>query len=348
MKVAFRKAALLITTVTAVGLATLVGTSQAVSYGADSAPSTELSDASNAGVTEGKAAAGLEKVSNFGSNPGALSMFRYKPDGLPEGSPVVLALHGCNQDAQMYFDNAGWQKFADAGKFSVVAPQQELANNGLKCFNWFEPGDVGRDKGEALSIKQMVDKTIADLKADPKRVFITGLSAGGGMTSSMMASYPDVFAGGAVIAGLPHGCANSSAEAWTCMSPGVSKSAAQWGDIAKKAAPGHSGPRPKVSIWHGTADTKVVPKNATESVKQWTNVLGADQEADGTESLPGGTTRSDYKDGNGDVVVRNYSIEGMAHGTPVKPSEGCGKTGANFFDTICSSQYIAKDWGLGG
>jgi poly(3-hydroxybutyrate) depolymerase len=194
----------------------------------------------------------------------------------------------------------------------------------------------------------MVDKTIADLKADPKKVYITGLSAGGAMTSSMLASYPDVFAGGAVIGGLPHGCASTVAEAFTCMSPGVSKSAGEWGDIARKAAPDHSGARPKVSVWHGTADPTVVPENATESVKQWTNVLDADQDADGTESLPGGTTRSDYKNGDGDVVVRSYIIEGMGHGTPVKPSEGCGKAGKNFLDTICSSQLIANDWGLGG
>ena len=338
MRVARRKAALQLTAVATLGLAILGGTT-----------SQAFDPEDGEGVSaKAKAAAGLEKVEDFGSNPGALSMYRYAPDGLPEGSPVVVALHGCNQDATMYFDNSGWQKVADAGKFSVVAAEQSQDNNVIKCFNWFEPGDTGRDKGEAQSIKQMVDKTIADLKADPKRVYITGLSAGGAMTSSMMASYPDVFAGGAVIAGLPHGCANSVSETGPCMNQGVEKSAEEWGDIVRKAAPDHSGTRPKVSVWHGTADTKVVPKNATESVKQWTNVLGADQEADGTESLPGGTTKSDFKDGNGDVVVRSYILDGMAHGTPVKPSEGCGKTGANFFDTICSSQVITKDWGLGG
>ncbi|MFC4494625.1 alpha/beta hydrolase family esterase [Streptomyces ovatisporus] len=337
MRATRRRAALLSTVVTTLAL-TLLGSATA-----SAEPPGAGTDAGT-----GARAAGLEKVEDFGSNPGALGMYRYAPEGLPEGSPVVVTLHGCNQDAPMYFEGAGWQKFADAGKFSVVAAEQSQTNNGLKCFNWFEPGDVGRDKGEALSIKQMVDKTVADLKADPKKVFITGLSAGGGMTSSMLAAYPDVFAGGAVIAGLPHGCANSAAEAWGCMSPGVSKSAAEWGDIAREAAPGHSGARPKVSVWHGTADTKVVPANAAESVKQWTNVLGADQDADGTEALPGGTTRSDYKDGNGDVVVRSYLVDGMAHGTPVKPGEGCGKAGANFLDSICSSSHITAEWGLGG
>src|SRR5690606_22545079 len=129
------------------------------------------------------AAAGLEKVGDFGSNPGALGMYRYAPDGLPAKSPVVLVLHGCTQDAATYFEGAGWQKAADEGGFSVVAPQQEQANNVNKCFNWFQSGDVARGEGEALSVKQMVDKTVADLDADPSRVYITGLSAGGAMTA---------------------------------------------------------------------------------------------------------------------------------------------------------------------
>ena len=240
-------------------------------------------------------------------------MYRYAPDGLPAGSPVVVVLHGCTQDAATYFEGAGWKSFADSAGFSVVAAQQEQGNNINKCFNWFQSGDVARGQGEAASIKQMVDRTVADLDGDASRVFVTGLSAGGAMTSSMLAAYPDVFKAGAVIAGLPHGCATTVAEAFTCMNPGVTKSASEWGDLARSAAPDHSGARPTVSVWHGTADTTVVPASAKESVKQWTDVHGADQEADATEELPGGTTRDDYTGEGGSVVVRELHREG--HGS---------------------------------
>lgn len=345
MKAIRSKAALLLTALTALATAGLAATAGGgTSFAADPAGASRP-----AGPADAKAAAaGLEKVDGFGSNPGALGMYRYAPDGLPAKAPVVLVLHGCTQDAATYFDGAGWQKAADDGGFSVVAPQQEQANNANKCFNWFQSGDTGRGKGEALSIKQMVDRTVADLDADPSRVFITGLSAGGAMTASMLAAYPDVFQGGAVVAGLPHGCANSVAEAFTCMNPGVSKSASEWGDLVRKGFPDHSGPRPKVSVWHGTGDTTVAPKNAEESVKQWTDVLGADQQADATEELQGGTTRSDYENGDGDVVVRSYLVDGMPHGTPVKPDESCGKAGQYFLDKICSTRHITSDWGLGG
>ncbi|QPP08093.1 PHB depolymerase family esterase [Streptomyces bathyalis] len=345
MKAIRSKAALLLTALTALATAGLAATAGVgTSFAADPADASR-----SAGPAEERAAAaGLEKVDDFGSNPGALSMYRYTPDGLPAKAPVVLVLHGCTQDAATYFEGAGWQKSADAGGFSVVAPQQEQSNNSNKCFNWFQAGDTDRGKGEALSIKQMVDRTVADLDADPSRVFVTGLSAGGAMTASMLAAYPDVFKGGAVVAGLPHGCANSVAEAFTCMNPGVSKSASAWGDLVRKGAPDHSGPRPKVSVWHGTGDTTVAPMNAEESVKQWTDVLGADQKADATEKLQGGTTRSDYQNADGDVVVRGYMVDGMPHGTPVKPDEDCGKAGKNFLDTICSTKHITADWGLGG
>lgn len=345
MKAIRSKAALLLTALTALATAGLAATAGGgTSFAADPAGVSR-----SAGPAEERAAAaGLEKVDGFGSNPGALSMYRYTPDGLPAKAPVVLVLHGCTQDAATYFEGAGWQKSADAGGFSVVAPQQEQSNNINKCFNWFQSGDTDRGKGEALSIKQMVDRTVADLDADPSRVFVTGLSAGGAMTASMLAAYPDAFKGGAVVAGLPHGCANSVAEAFTCMNPGVSKSASAWGDLVRKGAPDHSGPRPKVSVWHGTGDTTVAPMNAEESVKQWTDVLGADQKADATEELQGGTTRSDYQNADGDVVVRGFTVDGMPHGTPVKPDEDCGKAGQHFLDTICSTKHITADWGLGG
>jgi poly(3-hydroxybutyrate) depolymerase len=32
------------------------------------------------------------------------------------------------------------------------------ANNPNACFNWFEPEHATRDRGEALSIRQMIDK----------------------------------------------------------------------------------------------------------------------------------------------------------------------------------------------
>ncbi|MFC5099240.1 PHB depolymerase family esterase [Kibdelosporangium philippinense] len=176
-------------------------------------------------------AAELRPVTGFGSNPGALQMFEYVPDGLAAGQPVVVALHGCTQDAS-YSHNAGWTGLADSLKFTLVLPQQTTGNNINKCFNWFQASG----SNEAESIAQMARRAIADTNADPRRVYVTGLSAGGAMTSVMLAKYPDLFAGGGVVAGIPYGCAAAIFEAFTCMNPGLNLTPQQWGDKVRAAS----------------------------------------------------------------------------------------------------------------
>src|SRR5262245_56071785 len=89
-------------------------------------------------------AATLQQLTSFGSNPGNLSMFVYRPDGLPSHAPLVVALHGCTQNANAYYTNSGWTKYADAWKFALVFPEQKSANQSLSCFNWYTNGDIQR------------------------------------------------------------------------------------------------------------------------------------------------------------------------------------------------------------
>jgi poly(hydroxyalkanoate) depolymerase family esterase len=291
------------------------------------------------------AAAVLIQVGPFGSNPGALRMHAYVPDALPAGRPLVVALHGCTQTAADYYGRSGWPKYADLYRVAVVFPEQTSANNALSCFNWFTAGDIGRGQGEALSIKQMVDHAVRTYGSDPSRVYVTGLSAGGAMTAVMLAAYPDVFAAGAVIAGLPYNCGT------VCQYQAQSKTPAQWGALVRAANPGYAGPWPRVGIWHGTADTTVVPANATELRDQWTNVWGIPQTASATGTLPGSTSVEHYHDSASRAAVSLYRVQGMAHGTPVAPGSAenqCGTTGPYFLNSICSSYYIAQSWGLTG
>ena len=184
----------------------------------------------------------LTAVTGFGSNPGALKMYTYSPSGVGPNAPLVVAMHGCTQGAQDYV-KAGWNNLADTWKFHVVYPEQQTANSSVRCFNWFEPGDTTRDQGEALSIKQMVDWAIANLSVDASRVYVTGLSAGAAMTSALLAVYPDVFAGGAIIGGIPFKCAQNQSDMTKCMSPGMDKTPAAWGQLVRGAVPDAAGRR---------------------------------------------------------------------------------------------------------
>ncbi|MFL5532808.1 MAG: PHB depolymerase family esterase, partial [Gemmatimonadales bacterium] len=205
----------------------------------------------------------LQEVVGFGANPGRLRMYAYVPDRLPRSPALVVVLHGCFQTAAEYDLGAGWSTLADRFRFSLLFPEQQRANNPRGCFNWFQRGDSERNQGEALSVRHMVEHMIQTHAIDRSRVFVTGLSAGGGMTSVMLAAYPEVFAGGAVIAGVPYRAAIGVPAALRCMFQGQVRSARAWGALVR-AASRHPGPWPKLSVWHGSADLTVAPVNAAE------------------------------------------------------------------------------------
>src|SRR5438105_13904235 len=128
-----------------------------------------------------------------GSNPGRLRMPTYLPANLPDAPALVVVLHGGLQTAAAYDLGAGWSTLADRYGLALLMPEQQRSNNALSCFNWFQPGDIERGRGETLSIRQLVEQMTLDHGIDPSLVFMTVLSSGGAMTAVMLATYPDIF-----------------------------------------------------------------------------------------------------------------------------------------------------------
>jgi poly(hydroxyalkanoate) depolymerase family esterase len=289
----------------------------------------------------------LRELTGFGVNPGDLRMFVYAPGHLPPKAALVIALHGCTQTADEYDHGTGWSSLADSLGFAVVYPQQQPANNPKNCYSWFLPGDIARGHGEALSIREMVEHAIATFAADRGKVFVTGLSAGGAMASVMLATYPEVFAGGAIIAGLPYGCASNVQQAFEAMFTEQGQAARPLGDTVR-AASRHRGPWPKISIWHGTNDPIVKPSNGEDIIRQWTNVHGL-SDSPSYQELIGGHTRRIWSDANGEALIEAFTIRGMAHGVPLATTgqESCGAAEAFFLDAgISSTHHIARFWRL--
>jgi poly(hydroxyalkanoate) depolymerase family esterase len=289
----------------------------------------------------------LRHISYFGDNPGNLRMQAHVPNELAPAPALVVALHGCTQSADAFDQGTGWSTLADRLGFVVIYPEQQSANNPKNCFSWFLPGDTARDSGEALSIRQMIETAVSEFGIDRSRIFVTGLSAGGAMASVMLATYPEVFAGGAIIAGLPYGSAASLQEAFEAMFSERAPSSRALGDRVRSASQ-HRGPWPKVSVWHGTADGIVKPSNAYHSVKQWLNVQGLSEAASSEEHL-GRHLRCRWNDANGDALVESITVAGMQHGVPLASGDAnCdGRPGPFFLEAgISSTWHIAGFWGL--
>jgi poly(hydroxyalkanoate) depolymerase family esterase len=290
----------------------------------------------------------LLEVTGFGANPGDLRMFSFVPGELQPKPALVVVLHGCGQTAAGYDLGAGWSTLATRYGFALLMPEQQSSNNAQGCFNWFNPEDTARDRGEACSIRQMIAQMVGDHGIDANSIFVTGLSAGGAMTSVMLATYPELFAGGAVIAGLPFGVATNVREALSGMFQSPSRPAGELGDLVRHAS-NHKGPWPKLSVWHGSADRTVNPANADEIVKQWLDVHQLPS-TPMSEAIVDGYPRQIWWNADGETVVESYTITNMAHGTPLgiaDNDEHYGAQGAFLIEAgISSSYHIANFFGL--
>lgn len=316
---------------------------------------------------------------DFGTNPGALGMFIYEPPAPSDPQPLIVALHGCTMSAQSFDDETGLTALAREVSAVLLLPQQTAANNGNLCFNFFAAADNMPDRGESRSIRQAIAHIMETRTIDPDRVYVMGLSAGGGMTSVMVANYPDLFDGAAIFAGLPYGCNTASywhsvpywSRYWTFGEAAAALYACGIGvaGYAEAASPIGRDPDdwlalmrpppmpgqdwPKLSIWQGRADTTVHPDNLWELTEQWTEVLGLDRDA-GQQTPASFTdrplTRTIYAK-NGTPWIETWDIPGLAHDVPVDPMQACGHDteGDHMADLqICAVREAARFFGLLG
>ncbi len=267
---------------------------------------------------DGPAESGWLDVAEFGSNPGRLAMRVFRPaSAMLPGAPLVMVLHGCGQGAGEVAASGGWIEAATRHGWVLLLPEQAITNNHARCFSWYNHGDTHRGRGEVLSLRQMIQVALRRFRCDPERVFVAGLSAGGAMAAALLAAYPETFAAGAVIAGLPVGCASNAGEAFLRMhDAGPTKmTPASWATLITTQL-GHKGRWPRLSIWHGEADRVVDPGNGENLVRQWTALHGLDVAAAAEDQVSPGVTRRTW--GNDAApMVEAWSIAGLDHGFPV-------------------------------
>ncbi|HYD96625.1 MAG TPA: PHB depolymerase family esterase [Noviherbaspirillum sp.] len=244
--------------------------------------------------------------------------------------PLVVMLHGCRQSAESFAAGTGMNALAEQEDFLVLYPNQHA--NPIQCWNWFD-GATQDGAGEAAIITGMVREIMHQYRVDAARIYVAGLSAGGGMTSVLVSCYPGVFAAAAIHSGVAYKAAYFANAELALRRVDASMPADIAGRRAYECAKGARLSMP-VIVFHGAEDKRVVPGHAAQVIRQFaqTNDYADDGKDNDSVSAASAARRNVYPKGRrpytvysygkGDrVLLQLFMIRGMGHawsgGTPV-------------------------------
>ena len=284
----------------------------------------------------------FQELEEFGENPGDLEASFFAPSNTKNPALVVL-LHGCAQQGDELALKSGLFGLAKKHNFALLLPQQALSNNIKRCFNWYSPDDSTRDTGETLSIKNMVGHLKVQLNS--QQVYIIGLSAGGAMASGMLANYPELFTGGAVVAGIPFPCADGLITGISCMRNGPSQTSNDLVTLVQKINPKQT-VWPKLSVWTGTNDSIVNPLNSTMLAQQWASLSGIDDKP--IKYKKTGYTMTHWKNSAKETRVELIEVSNLDHGIMVNPQVENGGEESDYLlaSPLSTVKHVIDFWQL--
>src|SRR6185503_1424120 len=165
--------------------------------------------------------------------------------------PLLVMLHGCNQDAAAFAAGTRMNRLAERRGFAVLYPEQSNRLNALRCWNWFRARDAR--EGESELIAEMIASVCAENAIEPRRVYVAGMSAGAAMARVLTARHGALFAACGLHSGVMYGAAASAAQVASTMKHGSAASPEATARALAAALPGDEGVVPTIAI-HGTAD----------------------------------------------------------------------------------------------
>lgn len=260
---------------------------------------------------------------------GSRPYFVYTPENYQVGKavPLIVMLHGCTQTGIDFATGTQMNQLAEQYNFIVVYPQQLSFYNPALCWNWFDPANQYRGKGEPAiiaGIVQEIESNTSQWTIDRHRIYVTGISAGAAMAVILGATYPDIFAAIGVHSGAEYRAITSPLSGGEVFLQG-GPDPKQQGKEAFAAMGSFARVVPTI-VFHGTEDIVALPINGNQVVQQWmeTDSLAShgtyladfnhpSSTVDG--QVPGGHSYKVYKwiDNTGNEVEEYYLVNGMGH-----------------------------------
>lgn len=189
----------------------------------------------------------------------------FRPPGIAswERRPLVVMLHGCDQDAASFAAGTRINRIAMRERFLVLYPEQDRRANANGCWNWFDTRS-GRAYAEAATIAAAIDQVQLLYPVDKAGVAVAGLSAGASMAALLATRYPQRFQAVVMHSGVPPGTAHSPVSALSAMQGRRST-----------AAPSATAALPPLLVIHGSDDAIVAAENGRAAVQAWAQAMGA-------------------------------------------------------------------------
>ena len=130
---------------------------------------------------------------NLNVNGTTRQMTVYAPKNIEQGRPLIIQMHGMNQDAAYQKNAAKWESIADTARFVVVFPEGQN-----------KAWDISGDK-DINFLKAIINEMGNKYGIDKNRVYVSGFSMGGMMSyhaankmGDMIAAIAPVSGGGGV------------------------------------------------------------------------------------------------------------------------------------------------------
>jgi polyhydroxybutyrate depolymerase len=123
----------------------------------------------------------------------ARSYLLYTPPNAAGKLPLVIALHGANQDGAAFAEETQFAAVAAAMGMAVVFPDGSGTEPGRLSWNAHFCCGVGAAEqvDDIGFIGAMIDRIAATLPIDRKRVYATGMSNGGMLSYQLAAAHPE-------------------------------------------------------------------------------------------------------------------------------------------------------------